>query len=321
MEKLEVSYVPPPSFRSCTSGEQRSSGPNHIKMMKMERMEEEDDISFMKSRHKQGPKGGTSFLLSALALVTALAMFAMVVTWLWGVPRMATDNMKLIKELADRLLNQAEQIKDLEKQVEDYTQTCRLPMAKGECFASIQRWHFNFEEGSCNQFSYTGCKGNANNFHTLNDCQKACETTSGPDTKTLPDARSGDDQAAQPDQPDLCSMKMDMGPCRATIQRWYFSAENGICKEFTYGGCAGNDNNFVSETKCRERCITTRGTVVLRPDFCSEPNSTGHCRAAFPKYYYDAEAGDCKKFIYGGCGGNDNKFDTEDECLKTCHID
>ncbi|MEO1447955.1 MAG: BPTI/Kunitz domain-containing protein [Bacteroidota bacterium] len=36
-----------------------------------------------------------------------------------------------------------------------------------------------------------------------------------------------------------CMLKPDPGPCRAAIPRFYYDAESGTCKEFTYGGCQG----------------------------------------------------------------------------------
>ena len=45
---------------------------------------------------------------------------------------------------------------------------------------------------------------------------------------------------------------------------------------------------------------------------------TGQCRARKELYYYDKINNDCKIFTYGGCGGNNNKYRTEMECLETC---
>lgn len=56
-------------------------------------------------------------------------------------------------------------------------------------------------------------------------------------------------------------------------------------------------------------------------DVCSLPPLEGgplFCRALHTKYYYkDAKSG-CVTFIYGGCGGNGNRFNTEEECLARC---
>jgi len=53
------------------------------------------------------------------------------------------------------------------------------------------------------------------------------------------------------------------------------------------------------------------------PD-CTAPKETGNCTAAFQRFYYDTEANQCKKFIYGGCRGNGNNFKTKDLCESTC---
>ena len=44
----------------------------------------------------------------------------------------------------------------------------------------------------------------------------------------------------------------------------------------------------------------------------------GPCKGHFPKHYYNSESGKCEIFIYGGCGGNANRFDTLEECKEEC---
>ncbi|VDL77181.1 unnamed protein product, partial [Nippostrongylus brasiliensis] len=41
-------------------------------------------------------------------------------------------------------------------------------------------------------------------------------------------------------------------------------------------------------------------------------------RAYFPSFYYDVNTRTCLEFIYGGCGGNGNRFDTVEKCMAVC---
>uniref|UniRef100_A0A3B3VYH8 Collagen alpha-1(XXVIII) chain n=1 Tax=Poecilia latipinna TaxID=48699 RepID=A0A3B3VYH8_9TELE len=44
----------------------------------------------------------------------------------------------------------------------------------------------------------------------------------------------------------------------------------------------------------------------------------GTCRNYLIRWYYDKQANACAQFWYGGCGGNENRYETEDECKNTC---
>ena len=46
----------------------------------------------------------------------------------------------------------------------------------------------------------------------------------------------------------------------------------------------------------------------------------GPCFAMFKNWHYDSESTSCKEFTYGGCSGNENRFDTKEECEKTCNL-
>ena len=52
---------------------------------------------------------------------------------------------------------------------------CELKSEPGICKAAIQRYFFNKKSGNCELFTFGGCRGNKNNFKTIEDCKKACQ--------------------------------------------------------------------------------------------------------------------------------------------------
>lgn len=61
-------------------------------------------------------------------------------------------------------------------------------------------------------------------------------------------------------------------------------------------------------------------TTILPPaqDRCAMPIESGPCEAAIPRWAFDPAADACVQFTYGGCGGNDNSFESQKACESSC---
>ena len=46
-------------------------------------------------------------------------------------------------------------------------------------------------------------------------------------------------------RPSFCFLAPETGDCGDRGVRWFHNAKAGTCLQFTYGGCAGNENRFV----------------------------------------------------------------------------
>ncbi|ULT97722.1 hypothetical protein L3Y34_005506 [Caenorhabditis briggsae] len=134
--------------------------------------------------------------------------------------------------------------------------------------------------------------------------------------------------------------------------RYYYNPTDGQCHPFTFNGFLGNFNNFQNQADCQLFCARlqcphgsplTNGNgspqrcardtdcpsthtcamehQVCCPTpqtLCTEPLRVGDCKQSVRQFWYNAETKTCESFLYTGCQGNNNRFNSLNECQSYC---
>ncbi|NWR22113.1 KCP protein, partial [Emberiza fucata] len=95
---------------------------------------------------------------------------------------------------------------------------------------------------------------------------------------------------------------------------WYYNQRATECRPFVYSGCQGNPNRFQSKEECELHCGQHPGAA----EPCRLPLDEGHCQRYTLRWYYNQRATECRPFVYSGCQGNPNRFQSKEECELHC---
>ncbi|KAF5917487.1 hypothetical protein HPG69_017379 [Diceros bicornis minor] len=101
------------------------------------------------------------------------------------------------------------------------------------------------------------------------------------------------------------------------------SPPSGICPRIRVKCEIDEMNQCAKSRDCPEKMKCCRFNcgkkcVDVSQDICSMPQKTGPCMAYLPRWWYDKKTEKCYKFIYGGCLGNNNNFQSEAICQVIC---
>ncbi|XP_039523070.1 kunitz-type protease inhibitor 1-like [Pimephales promelas] len=199
-------------------------------------------------------------------------------------------------------LSDSDQVSVLVLTPEQSERNCLTPKKAGPCKGAFPRWHYNAASSKCENFDFGGCKDNNNNYLSEQECLNAC--------KNITVIPGGD------------SRKVTVEECSTSCGEDQFKCSNGCCvnKEFE---CDGHQHcgDGSDETNC-EQLTKSLGRLleigVNEKAHCTDPPDTGPCRASFTRWYYDPLNKRCHRFVFGGCDGNDNNFETTDKCMSNC---
>jgi hypothetical protein len=105
--------------------------------------------------------------------------------------------------------------------------------------------------------------------------------------------------------PDKCQKPMDIGPCKASViffslhkrffrinidrgywlfykkkvKRFFYNQTSQQCQQFTFGGCKGNENNFVTSEQCNTHCtnahlLQSKTHITIYNDGIDQPTGS-----------------------------------------------
>lgn len=196
-----------------------------------------------------------------------------------------------------------------------------MPADIGNCQNYVALWYFDTKIKRCRQFYYGGCGGNENRFTSETDCEQRCKKSDAeepprteptiPRTEATRFIEPTTKKPSTEKQRDHCLLPYESGKCEERHRRFYYDRSYGICTQFLYTGCDGNENNFETLAECEELC----NDVV---DLCDLYPLEGRCEENVTRWHFDSYTQTCHQFQYTGCEGNNNNFIDEYSCMNAC---
>ncbi|XP_026859325.2 BPTI/Kunitz domain-containing protein isoform X2 [Electrophorus electricus] len=116
-----------------------------------------------------------------------------------------------------------------------------------------------------------------------------------------------------------CNETVNDGTGHEKIVKFYYNPQLGFCSPFFYTGEGGNANRFDSDHDCMVSCSPKYQEFYPEGDVvCTLKMDPGTCFASIVMYYYDTTEKNCRMFLYRGCQGNGNRFESREDCQTRC---
>nr|AAH79801.1 Aplp2 A protein [Xenopus laevis] len=152
-----------------------------------------------------------------------------------------------------------------------------------------------------------------------------------PQTKILDEALSKeeeeDDEEEDEDDYDLYKSEFptetDVEDFTAAAEEEEEETEDEVVedRDYYYDNYKDEDYNDENPTEPpNDQQLSGKDIITDVKSVCSQEAITGPCRAMMPRWYFNLGQKKCFRFIYGGCGGNRNNFESEDYCMAVCKV-
>lgn len=216
--------------------------------------------------------------------------------------------------------------------VDAYSQ-CLEPIQEGPCRASVRRWGYDIEQAVCVPFEWGGCQvrswGGGGGLPRWRALPGQCH----PGSVCCPHATLRSTCPLASASPKCCRSQTatTSGPSGYACRPAGEHTAGRRCSGSTRPSCGvlvairhlDGPSHSLTSLPLPSRAPAPRRRAVAEamddaPSPCAQPKQQGTCRAFMPRWYYDAEADECRRFIYGGCGANANNFSSRRSCQAKC---